>query len=464
MEGEGDLEGSGVDEGHDEEGGDRDANASARPRGRPRGRARGSTPITPAARARGKGRGRGRGRGRGKGLTAHFSGEGGEGEIDGEEGEEAGRAWRRVGDKVYYIEGDEFVTDPDERGDQKIDIDGNLLDGRRFKCSTFILPDRHPTRQYMLAIDAARSSGFRDSLYYFRRNSLALKLSASQKEKEALIQAGKLGAHLKTRSVTLVTARSAYKLHGAKMIIDGRWVTDDYYEDRVLADITTKGLSSGDYVGELPDPLAASASNAPAISAPSQMFSGTNQGVYRAGGPTTLFGGSGWGPFSDGPHSAVRKSMLSREGLTVENWMSEAARRVHELNTEWSKMRQEARIACGGILEGNSSSGKGKERDEMNGAMDVDGEGDVGQKKKTDEVELPLGVYEPHTGLVHYRADTQPTRCRWDQIAPRRVLGGTKVGNGAWALAWVDTCLELPGQNNLDPYVTERDMLMASLS
>lgn len=71
----------------------------------------------------------------------------------------------------------------------------------------------------MLAIDAARSSGFRDSLYYFRRNALALKLSASQQEKEALIQVGKLGAHLKTRSVTLVTARSAYKLHGAKMII-----------------------------------------------------------------------------------------------------------------------------------------------------------------------------------------------------------------------------------------------------
>ena len=129
LEGEGDLEGSGVDEGHEEECGDRDAHASARPRGRPRGRTRGSTPITPAARARGKGRGHGRGRGRGKGLTAHFSGEGAEGEIDGEEGEEGGRPWRRVGDKVCYIEGDEFVTDPDENGDQKIDIDGNLLGG-----------------------------------------------------------------------------------------------------------------------------------------------------------------------------------------------------------------------------------------------------------------------------------------------------------------------------------------------
>lgn len=62
------------------------------------------------------------------------------------------------------------------------------------------------------------------------------------------------------------------------------------------------------------------------------------------------------------------------------------------------------------------------------------------------------------------RTDTQPTRYRWEQVAPRRVLGGTKVGNGAWALAWVDTRLELPGSNDLDPYVTQRDALMASLS
>ena len=91
--------------------------------------------------------------------------------------------------------------------------------GRRFKAQTFVLPNRHPERKYMLAIDAARSSGFRDSLYYFRRNPLAMKLNATQWEKDHLIEVGKLGSHLKTRSVTLVTARSAYKLHGAKMIV-----------------------------------------------------------------------------------------------------------------------------------------------------------------------------------------------------------------------------------------------------
>jgi chromatin structure-remodeling complex protein RSC7 len=89
---------------------------------------------------------------------------------------------------------------------------------RRFKAQTFNLPSRHPMRMYMLAIDAARTSGFRDSLYYFRRNPLALKLNATQWEKEYLIERSKLGSHLRTRSVTLVAARTVFKLHGAKTI------------------------------------------------------------------------------------------------------------------------------------------------------------------------------------------------------------------------------------------------------
>ncbi|KAI6102552.1 chromatin remodelling complex Rsc7/Swp82 subunit-domain-containing protein [Pisolithus croceorrhizus] len=289
---------------------------------------------------------------------------------------------------------------------------------------------------YWVVSPQARSSGFRDSLYYFRKNSLALKLLATQPEKEFLIQLGKLGAHLKTRSVTLVTARSAYKLHGAKMIIDGRWVTDDYYEDRALEDITSKGLTPGSPVGELPDPLATSQSVLQFTgTVPNQFSSGISHGIYRAGGPTTLFGGTGLGPFSDGPHSAVRKSLLTREGLSVENWMWEAARRVCDATEEYGKMRREARVPYGGVLESVDSKVKEKEKD---------GEGNV-TKTEGESGNFPMGVYEPHTAIVQYRADTQPTQCRWQQVETRRVLGGTKVGNGAWALAWVDTCLESPG-------------------
>jgi len=45
------------------------------------------------------------------------------------------------------------------------------------------------------------------------------------------------------------------------------------------------------------------------------------------------------------------------------------------------------------------------------------------------------------------RADTQPTRARWEGLKnsaeKRQVLGGAKAGNGAWALAWVDTIMEV---------------------
>jgi len=47
------------------------------------------------------------------------------------------------------------------------------------------------------------------------------------------------------------------------------------------------------------------------------------------------------------------------------------------------------------------------------------------------------------------RADTQPTRARWESLSSpeRRVLGGTKAGNGAWGLAWVDTVMQLPDED-----------------
>ncbi|KAJ3493735.1 hypothetical protein NLJ89_g10949 [Agrocybe chaxingu] len=214
-----------------------------RPRGRPRGsgRVRGTSSGASTPRARGRGRGRGRPRGRGSLLIrlprrneddTDFDGEEGGSEdvergegtpMEGEEVEKeaplgGGKPFRKILGQAYVIDGDEYVTEDDPKGDEKIDKFGNLLGGRRFKSSTFILPNRHPQRQYMLAIDAARTSGFRDSLYYFRKNLLALKLNATQQEKEYLINEGKLGSHLRTRSVTLVTARSAFKLHGSKMI------------------------------------------------------------------------------------------------------------------------------------------------------------------------------------------------------------------------------------------------------
>lgn len=47
----------------------------------------------------------------------------------------------------------------------------------------------------------------------------------------------------------------------------------------------------------------------------------------------------------------------------------------------------------------------------------------------------------------------------------KRVLGGSKSGNGAWALAWVDTVLELPSAEEMQQgNARDRDVLMSSVA
>ncbi|KAH0578398.1 hypothetical protein H2248_003555 [Termitomyces sp. 'cryptogamus'] len=498
-----------------------------RPRGRPRGRGKSATAVSGTPRARGRGRGRGRPRGKG-GLTIRLpkrgdeEGDGTEADAEAEvidseagdvepeaeaEAEEivkeeplgGGKPFRKIQGKVYIIDGDEFVTDEDPKGNEKIDHSGVLLGDRKFKAATFILPNRHPTRHYMLAIDAARTSGFRDSLYYFRRNPLAFKLNATQPEKDYLITQGKLGSHLRTRSVTLITARSAFKLHGSKMVVDGKWVIDDYYEEKVTEEIAALGLKPGDPVGELPDPNATSHNEVTSLAVASTGATAgkgdrVGGGIYRAGGPTTIFGSSGWGPYSDGPLNAVRKSLLSRDGVDEENWMFMMAQRVLEAGQEWAKWRKEG-LKIGGGLEELLTPVAGEEQptpvvDQVNQLKrKVEGhdeEGEEGEEEEGEEEEdgahaedrtaskakgsakrrrvsvvagePPLGIYEPHTGLVIYREDTQPTQSRWELLPDsgekRAVLGGTKTGNGAWALAWVDTIMKLENPQAIESRIS----------
>ncbi|THH03287.1 hypothetical protein EW145_g6376 [Phellinidium pouzarii] len=424
-----------------------------RGRGRPRGPSRGGT-GRPRGRPRGSGRGRGRGRGRGgtvllrlpkRGTDSDAEGDGLEGDdsqavTPGEDGDvelvSGGKQYRKVTIDLPAVEGDAYVSEDDPTGDTKIDSNGNLLGGRVFKAQTFILPERHPERKYLLAIDAARTSGFRDSLYYFRRNPLAYKLNAAQAEKDFLIEQGKLGGHLRTRSVTLVTARSAFKLHGAKMLVDGRIGVDDYYEEKAIAEAVARGLKAGDFASELLEQQQQQAADASAAAAAAKNVGNKAErsglGLYRTGGPTTVFGGAGLGPFI-------------------------MAQRTSEANSEW--------------VRGRAETLRGQEADEGKRALDADSaEIDALPKKQSRRYtgDLSYGVYEPHTAIVHYETSAQPTRARWeivpDSSDEHRVLGGTKVGNGAWALAWVDTVMELPDSNaDSDEQTQARKALLQSV-
>lgn len=158
----------------------------------------------------------------------------------------------------------------------------------------------------------------------------------------------------------------------------------------MLADILAKGLKPGDPVGDLTDLLSYASSKDP-VTAQSQPSRGDGPSrgggatLYKPGGPTTFFGGNGLGPF-DGDLSMIKKMAIQRDGVDRENWMWTAASKVQEWNGEWTKARKERMKICGGVL-----------------TVDPNGAEVGGQRTKRRKVdnELPLGVYEPHSGIVH---------------------------------------------------------------
>lgn len=187
---------------------------------------------------------------------------------------------------------------------------------------------------------------------------------------------------------------------------DGRWVVDDYFEEKSLAEITAKGLQPGDLVGELVDPNAAAAAASNAASNDNSLGSqkadrGSGMGMYRAGGPTTIFGGSGWGPYSDGPLNAVRKSLLNRDGLNEENWMLIAARRASEASAGWARQRKGLLRGFTGSIEGTPRTGIYKDgvREKRDAEVEGGGEDRKRRKMRHDADVEPQGVYEPHNAV-----------------------------------------------------------------
>lgn len=136
-----------------------------------------------------------------------------------------------------------------------------------------------------------------------------------------------------------------------------------------------------------------------------------------------MFGGSGWGPYSDGPLNAVRKSVLSRDGVGEENWMFMMATRVGDASAEWGKLRTEAVKVVEGVdglvlggalmpptemnqLGANNKQGieeANEEEEEEEGIQDqatVDGEKPILKRRKVEEGPA-VGIYEPHSHTVH---------------------------------------------------------------
>lgn len=140
---------------------------------------------------------------------------------------------------------DEVMGPLDPKGEQKVDLDGNLKGGRTYRIRTFTCSGRGD-RLYMLSTEPARCMGFRDSYLFFQKHKHLYKVIISNDEKHDLIARDILPHSYKGRTIGLVTARSVFREFGARIISGGRNIVDDYFED--------KARSSGKVEGALADP------------------------------------------------------------------------------------------------------------------------------------------------------------------------------------------------------------------
>lgn len=143
------------------------------------------------------------------------------------------------------VENDEAIVDDDDEGNEKVDEIGNLKGGREYRVRTFTILGRGE-RLYMLSTEPARCCGFRDSYLFFTKHPKLYKVLISDEEKMDLIARDVLPNSYKGRNIGVVTARSVFREFGARIIVGGRRVTDDYK--------VTFARENGEVEGELADP------------------------------------------------------------------------------------------------------------------------------------------------------------------------------------------------------------------
>jgi len=247
---------------------------------------------------------------------------------------------------------DEVVMSEDAEGETKVDKHGYLLGSRDYRVRVFTIKGRG-RRLYMLSTEPARCTGFRDSYLFFTKHLTLFKIIIDDEEKRDLIERDLIPHSYKGRAIGVVTARSVFREFGAKIVINGRKITDDY---QVQA-----ARERGDVEGELADPT-------DRLPSAGQVYN-KNQYVAWHGASSVYHHNLPAVPIPAGRPPASGK--LRKSFITTTNWMFE-----HALNA--SKFNSTLRAA----------------------------------RHTTGD-----GVYEPHTNLMHYPANTQPTFAKWEHVS-----------------------------------------------
>uniref|UniRef100_A0A060T5Q5 ARAD1C14388p n=1 Tax=Blastobotrys adeninivorans TaxID=409370 RepID=A0A060T5Q5_BLAAD len=252
------------------------------------------------------------------------------------------------------IHNDELDLPTDPAGEKKVAKDGQLQGGRDYRVRTFTVLGKG-SRLYMLATEPARCMGFRDSYLLFQKHKRLHKVVANDVEKFDLIEREIIPHSYKGRSIALVTARSVFREFGARIIIGGKRVYDDYYE--------TEAKNVGFVPGQLADPD-------DKLPPPGEPY---NKNQYVAWhGASSIYHQNSAAPMltreslKDHPSVQRRRKVL----ITDENWMYEHAMATSQYNADLSARRR---------------------------------------------LTLKGGIYEPYTSAVFFPRNTQPERFSWSK-------------------------------------------------
>ena len=137
---------------------------------------------------------------------------------------------------------DEVELPLDSDGEQKVNRAGELSGGREYRVRTFKIEGKGD-RLYMLSTEPARCIGFRDSYLFFQKHKQLYKIIIAEDAKKDLIDRGIIPHSYKGRAIGVVTARSVFREFGAKIVVGGKKVVDDYQ----VAEARAKGDVEGEF-------------------------------------------------------------------------------------------------------------------------------------------------------------------------------------------------------------------------
>ena len=204
------------------------------------------------------------------------------------------------------VHNDEVDVPEDPEGETKVDKDGHLQGDREYRVRVFTISGKG-NRLYMLSTEPARCVGFRDSYLFFQKHPNLHKVLIDEEAKRDLIERDLIPHSYKGRAIGVCTARSVFREFGARIIIGGKKVTDDYQ--------TAAARARGDVEGSLAVP------NDEIPAAGKQAYD-RNQYVAWHGASAVYHTGQPSMPIPNGKSGDGKKRKVI---VTGDNWMFEHA-------------------------------------------------------------------------------------------------------------------------------------------